>query len=891
MGTTVAAYARVSTERQAEAQTIDQQVDRLRAYAAAQDWPLDDGHLYQDAGYSGAQLNRPALDRVRDAVARGEVDVLLVTSPDRLARRYAYQVWLLEGFERAGCQVVFLDRPPSGDPQETLLVQIRGAVAEYERTLIADRMRRGCLAKLRSGRLLPWTRAPYGYRLDPRRPRDPAGVQVDETVAAVVRRLFTWYAVDGLTLRAIARRLTEEHVPSPSGRDRWNTSSVRKLLTNHAYRGTAYGNQLAAVPARRRRPLVKPAAPEGAGRSGRRRPPEEWIGVAVPALVADELFAQAQARLARNRDWSPRNTRADYLLRRLVSCGRCGLAHRIWTNGRAAFYTCPGTAADRTRGRPTVCRAPRIATHRLDAAVWDDICRLLTDPAVLTESLRRARQGWLGEGSAGGRWQALGRREAELRRQIERLVDAYAAGALPLDELQARRTRLETRLIEVRREADALAAAAQRDERLEAIAAQLDGFRAALACGLDTADFARRRTIVELLVDRVLVDAPDVEIRYILPLDGAVSLGGGLGAHHSADVGRIHAVMDDPVLRWSPLHARMLAEAAVRMRAIAAIDEGARVGGIAQDVVQRCFGGLLPLHPAQLFGGGLHAWHPQALIAKAAQHLLAAAELGEARRHEANGALDAQVGVLDHSAIREPHQPGGQTLPIRAPLHLAQPPSIQAQAQQVQLGFAEHPAQAQEQPVVVAAGVVDAVGISDQRANDRGEVEQRVPVGIRARQAAHLIGEDDPDPPQRHLGHQFLEPAPRPILAGLAEVGIDHVDPLPIPSQRHGPVDEGVLITLALPVVVDLLDRGLAHIHVRAALVVAGGDLGGRLRHHTAPPAARAAGSAESEPGAPETGPARPERVTASALARSRRWWLGRCVQGEVRPAETASGA
>lgn len=155
---------------------------------------------------------------------------------------------------------------------------------------------------------------------------------------------------------------------------------------------------------------------------------------------------------------------------------------------------------------------------------------------MLGESLRRAREGWLGEGAGGGRWQALQRREAELRRQIERLVDAYAAGALPLDELQARRARLEARLAEVRREADALTVAAQRDERLEAIAAQLDAFRAALAHGLEAADFARRREIVELLIDRVVVDAPAVEIRYILPLSGAALPEGELRAHHPEDV-------------------------------------------------------------------------------------------------------------------------------------------------------------------------------------------------------------------------------------------------------------------------------------------------------------------------------------------------------------------
>jgi resolvase-like protein len=105
--TTVVAYARVSTDRQAENQTIHQQIERLHAFARHQGWQLDADHLYADDGYSGARLDRPALDRLRDAVASGTVDVALITSPDRLARRYAYQVWLLEEFERAGVQVIF----------------------------------------------------------------------------------------------------------------------------------------------------------------------------------------------------------------------------------------------------------------------------------------------------------------------------------------------------------------------------------------------------------------------------------------------------------------------------------------------------------------------------------------------------------------------------------------------------------------------------------------------------------------------------------------------------------------------------------------------------------------------------------------------------------------
>src|SRR5579859_4934573 len=139
---TVVAYARVSTDRQAERQTIAQQVERLQTYAHQQQWQLTTERIFKDDGFSGARLDRPALDRLRDTVANGAVDVVLITSPDRLARRYAYQVWLLEEFERAGVKVIFLDRPPTGDPQDVLVIQIRGVVAEYERTVIADRMRR-----------------------------------------------------------------------------------------------------------------------------------------------------------------------------------------------------------------------------------------------------------------------------------------------------------------------------------------------------------------------------------------------------------------------------------------------------------------------------------------------------------------------------------------------------------------------------------------------------------------------------------------------------------------------------------------------------------------------------------------------------------------------------
>ncbi|MEA2614130.1 MAG: site-specific recombinase, partial [Chloroflexota bacterium] len=185
----IAIYGRVSTSQQVDHRTIEQQLERLAAAVrarAADGWTLDPAHLLRDDGHSGAVLARPGLDRLRDAVRGREIDRVLVTSPDRLARNYVHQMVLLEEWAQAGCAAEFLDRPMSDDPHDQLLLQIRGAVAEYERTLIAERMRRGRLAKLRAGLLLPWTYPPYGYRLSPDRPRDPAGVTADPAEAAVV---------------------------------------------------------------------------------------------------------------------------------------------------------------------------------------------------------------------------------------------------------------------------------------------------------------------------------------------------------------------------------------------------------------------------------------------------------------------------------------------------------------------------------------------------------------------------------------------------------------------------------------------------------------------------------------------------------------------------------
>src|SRR5881392_2475617 len=541
----VAVYARVSTTRQAQAQTIEQQLDRLRAAVAGRGWELHEQHVYRDDGYSGARLGRPGLDRLRDHAALAELDVVLVAAPDRLARNYVHQVLLIDELAARGCQVEFLDRPMSADPHDQLLLQIRGAVAEYERTLIAERMRRGRQAKLRAGTLLPWTTAPFGYRLDPERPRRADAVRTEPGEAALVAQLFDWYLEPQATVYRLARRLTDLGVPTPRGGPRWNTASVRGILRNPAYTGRALSNRTRVVPARRRKSALLPVGP---GQSHAPRPQEDWIAVAVPQIVAEETFARVQAKLDTNQQTAARNTRHEYLLRALVSCGVCQLSCTLRrTQAGYRYYLCRGRTDALRVAQGQRCSARYIPAEQLDELVWADLCALLADPAQVSHALQRARGGaWLPQ-QLQARQATIRQALGQLERQQQRLLDAYLAEVVGLAELERKRQELDRRratLLTQQRQLDAIA-----EQRLElrAVADGIEAFCQTVHAGLATATFAQRRLLVELLIDRVVVTDGEVEIRYVLPtsLDGPHLPFCQLRKDHldaPADLGQAHQV-------------------------------------------------------------------------------------------------------------------------------------------------------------------------------------------------------------------------------------------------------------------------------------------------------------------------------------------------------------
>jgi site-specific DNA recombinase len=515
----VALYVRVSTDRQQHAQTIEQQVSQLHSYVAAHaGWAVAAEHVFRDDGHSGAKLDRPGLDALRDQAARAAFDVVLVTTPDRLARNFVHQMVIMEELQRRGVRVVFCDRPWRDDPHEQLVTQIRGAVAEYERTLIADRMRRGRQARLRSGQLLPWTRAPYGYRLHPERPRDPTAVGVDPVAAVVVQELFAAYATGQVTLHTLAAQLTARGVPTPTGRPVWRSTTIRNLLTNPAYKGQAASGRLRTTPARRRKSALEPI---GRGMSTRAHPSEEWITVPVPALVSAEQFDLVARRLAANQRAARRNTTHPYLLRGLVSCGVCRLScsgvTRTATDTRYRYYRCRGKMAQVSSGRASCCPARFIPATQLDELVWADLCAVLQQPELVAQALERAHSGAWVPGELRRRQASLRQVRASVARQRQRLLEAYLTEVIDLACFQRQDRGLAGQEADLLAREREVAAEGERLVQVSAIAQSTTQVLNGLRGGLGQASFEQRRQLVELLIDRVVVTDGQVEIHYVIP--------------------------------------------------------------------------------------------------------------------------------------------------------------------------------------------------------------------------------------------------------------------------------------------------------------------------------------------------------------------------------------
>jgi site-specific DNA recombinase len=533
--TSAAVYARVSSARQAKDETIGSQLAALREHAGKSRLDVPEEWVFADEGHSGATLIRPGLEALRDLASQGCLDIVLVWSPDRLARKFAYQALLIEELARCGTRVEFVKGPRGDSPEDQLLVQFQGMFAEYEKAQLAERYRRGKAWRAKTGSVNVLSGAPFGYRYVRKTPESGARYEVVPHQAALVTEMFRRYADDGAAIADLRRWLTDQGVRTRTGKERWDRSVIWGMLRNPAYAGTAVFGKTQAV----HEPAGLNRTARLAGRTVPRqvrvqdRPREEWTAIPVPALVDEDTFDRVQQRLADNKRYASRNSKVPSLLQGLAACSSCGYGYyRTSTTTSAGnkiyYYRCLGSDDYRYQGG-RVCGNKPVRADYADAVVWDHVTGLLADPALIRAEIgkrtERARTSDPVTRKRGQLEQAL----ARTSKSIAAMVTAFSEQLITIDELRARMPDLRGRETGLKDQIAALdAQAADRDAYLK-LADDLEGFLARLRTNSATATTKDRQRVLRAVVQDILIGPEKLTIRHRIPVREPSSRGG----HHN----------------------------------------------------------------------------------------------------------------------------------------------------------------------------------------------------------------------------------------------------------------------------------------------------------------------------------------------------------------------
>jgi site-specific DNA recombinase len=512
MKQTAALYARVSTQHQEEDATIESQVAMVEEYARKQGYALRKDLYFLDEAVSGAKLDRPALDRLRDQESEGLYQVIICLSPDRLARVYTLQVLLLEEFRQAGIPVLFVNQPPASDsPQSQLLLGIQGLFAEYERAVIAERMRRGRLHKARQGKMIN-PRPPYGYDYILQQETDGGKWEINAQEAGIVRQIYVWYTQsEPMTLKGITKRLNQGAILPRNQKD-WQTSLVGHILRQTQYTGLAYYNRT-----QKEYHEVGQARKIGNGKRlcpvSVPRPNEDWIAIPIPSILEKDTWLMAQERLKTNQQFATRNNRNHrYLLRSLLVCAICGhtLIGRTHTNGDYSYGCCYG-------GKHRAADIPRhtcvIQGSLIEALVWNAVVELLKNPTLIAQAWGCDETTNLEHGEK----ERLEHRLRAVTRQQERLLDLYQEEQLDKAAYLDRHQRLQEEKKNIQTHLLHFEQGAKSEQIKQELLDDFDQYCQRIQKNLASPNWDLQQEVIRLLIDHVIIGKNEIVIKHIVP--------------------------------------------------------------------------------------------------------------------------------------------------------------------------------------------------------------------------------------------------------------------------------------------------------------------------------------------------------------------------------------
>jgi site-specific DNA recombinase len=499
---------------------------------------------------------------------------VLAYAPDRLSRKYAYQILLIEEFARHGVDTVFVKAPQGDSAEDQLLVQFQGMIAEYERAQILERSRRGKRHRAHAGEISVMSGAPYGYRYMRKTDETPVAYIVHEAESRLVRRVYEMYTVEGLSIGEITRRINAEGIPTRKVSARWERSTVWAVLRNHAYRGVAcFGKTRASSRTRVMRPQRRRGVTTPSMTAGHERPREEWIEIPVPALVSEETFARAQELLQENKIRSRRRTIQPSVVQGLVSCQKCGYDFSRTSTRTSArkihYYKCIGSDSWRKLGGPICDNRRLVRQDLLDQIVWAEVIRLLEEPTLIQQELDRRLAAARASDPTKKHEQSLQRELIHVGKGIERLLNAYQEELLSIEQLRERMPALRQREQALRAELQAIADQTNDRAAFLRLAETLTAFLARLRSAAETLSVIERQRIVRLLVKDVLVGDDTITIRHSIQIPSGPPQNGGSqpeGGNYLLCKGRDFTAPGKhlPALLFRPLGERLAPEVGAR---------------------------------------------------------------------------------------------------------------------------------------------------------------------------------------------------------------------------------------------------------------------------------------------------------------------------------------
>ena len=524
MSKCIAIYARVSSEKQAQSGTILSQIDALEKRVLADGHHLLDEHRFIDNGYSGSNLVRPALEQLRDKVYFGEVEKVYIHSPDRLSRKYAYQIIILEEFNKNGVEIIFLNCQINDNPESQLLLQMQGMIAEYERAKIIERYRRGKIHAAKRGLVNVLTGAPYGYRyINKINGGGNAVLEINIEESKIIHKIFDWVGKERLSIREVCSRLNYICPSTRKGNRYWNRSTIFGILENPTYKGlAAYGKTKTGKRIQTIRTRKNSSSQPRRNSSIYKVDKEHWINIPVPAIVDVNLFDTIQEQLKENKNLARTITQGTrYLLQGLLVCGLChhafcgkpmGSYKKNGEKQNYIYYRCSGKDSARYGGS-NICESRQILEKSLDTCVWEEVKNILKNPKRVLEEFQK-RIDNIDNSPLERLSISLDSQKNKLTRGISRLIDSYTQEYINKEEFEQKIKGMKKQQEEINIQINELVSQQEMSSQLKLIITNLEDFFSNIKNNLETIDWVTKRAIIRMVVKRIEINSEDVNIVY-----------------------------------------------------------------------------------------------------------------------------------------------------------------------------------------------------------------------------------------------------------------------------------------------------------------------------------------------------------------------------------------